>query len=713
MSSVLSQNLDMNYPGSIGAEDLSIALIGPDAERRKAVADALAQCGGAEVREFSAYPPALDDVPRQLEEAFDVILIDLDSNPEYALELVESICVKDSATVMVYSAIANQEQLVRCMRAGAREYFDPPFDPSAVSEALARAAARLGRNMPERISAADKPLSLVSGGSPNAGAQPAIAWPTPTIAWPAPAPIVYGTALSAAQLNASASAMGTFVYTPGAGYVLPVGTHTLWVTFTPAGGDPVQHAVSITVAKVTPKIAWPAPRTIACGTPLSDAQLDAAATVPGTFVYSPAAGEVLGAGTHTLSVSFTPADFGKYTAAQAAVAITVAKAKPAISWPPPRPMNCGAALSGTELNAAASVPGTFVYSPAAGEVLGAGTHALSASFTPTDSERYTAAQATVTVTVAKAPLTIAWQPPEPITYGTALSTIQLKATASVPGTFVYSPGAGAVLAAGEHTPSVIFTPKDTAEYSASQVAVSLSVAMATPAISWPAPQAIPEGTPLGDAQLNATAPVSGTFVYSPARGEVLAAGVHRLAVTFTPADTMNYETARATVSLTVAERAPTVITWPAPAAIAYGTPLGAAELNATASVPGTFAYTPSPGVVLTAGKHRLSVTFTPADTVRYAAAQAIVELVVEQLADIDSLLAAASQTPFMQAGTANYADLAISPEWEEAASHNMPSSQDTPGRHDSANRESQRETRIYKGVIYEKGEDGQWHRQQK
>ena len=63
---------------------------------------------------------------------------------------------------------------------------------------------------------------------------------TPTIAWPAPAPIVYGTALGAAQQNAKASATGvasvagTFTYTPEAGAFLPAGVRTLQVVFTPA-----------------------------------------------------------------------------------------------------------------------------------------------------------------------------------------------------------------------------------------------------------------------------------------------------------------------------------------------------------------------------------------------------------------------------------------------------------------------------------------------
>jgi hypothetical protein len=54
------------------------------------------------------------------------------------------------------------------------------------------------------------------------------------ITWPAPADIVYGTALSATQLNATANVAGTFVYAPVAGTVLNAGSsQTLSVTFTP------------------------------------------------------------------------------------------------------------------------------------------------------------------------------------------------------------------------------------------------------------------------------------------------------------------------------------------------------------------------------------------------------------------------------------------------------------------------------------------------
>lgn len=60
----------------------------------------------------------------------------------------------------------------------------------------------------------------------------------PEITWPDPAPITYGTPLSSAQLNATASfngrtVPGSFSYDPPAGTVLPAGTRNLRVTFTP------------------------------------------------------------------------------------------------------------------------------------------------------------------------------------------------------------------------------------------------------------------------------------------------------------------------------------------------------------------------------------------------------------------------------------------------------------------------------------------------
>jgi hypothetical protein len=518
---------------------------------------------------------------------------------------------------------------------------------------------------------------------------------TPKIVWPAPAPVVHGTPLSAAQLNATASVPGRFAYTPAEGEVLATGIQTLMATFTPAdtaGCTKVEASVPLTVTQAASTITWPKPASIVYGTALSAEQLNATASVPGRFAYSPREGDVLTAGVQTLSAIFTPADSESYATAQATVSLTIAKATPIITWRKPAAIEYGTALGAAQLNATASVPGKFVYIPPVGAVLAAGTHTPSVTFTPTDSADYAAVRAAVSLTVTKAASSITWPAPPAITYGTALGADQLNATASVPGKFVYTPGAGEVLAAGTQTLLATFTPTD-ANMPEAQASVQLTVTKATPAVKWPTPAVISYGTALGAAQLNATAQAPGSFVYSPAAGEVLAAGTHTLSVTFTPKNTADEAVTRATVSLTVVKATP-IITWSTPAAIPYGSLLSAAQLNASALVPGTFVYTPAAGNVLAAGRQTLSVTFAPTDTVDYTTAQSSVSLLVEELPNIDSLMPAGIDADTDHTNMADAKEGAL-----EGSS--------TPTQ------QGKLETRTYKGATYEKGADGQWYLQRK
>ena len=84
---------------------------------------------------------------------------------------------------------------------------------------------------------------------------------------------------------------------------------------------------------------------------------------------------------------------------------TVSKATPTITWGTPAPIAYGTALSSTQLDASASVGGTYSYSAALGTVLQAGTQSLSATFTPTDTTDYTTATAAVTLNISPAVLT--------------------------------------------------------------------------------------------------------------------------------------------------------------------------------------------------------------------------------------------------------------------------------------------------------------------
>lgn len=112
-----------------------------------------------------------------------------------------------------------------------------------------------------------------------------------------------------------------------------------------------------------------------------------------------------------------------------------------------------------------------------------------------------------------------------------------------------------------------------------------------------------------------------------------------------------------TAALTVGKVVP-VITWPFPTSIAHGTPLGAAQLNATANVPGTFVYTPPAGTILPVGENQtLSVTFTPADPVNYTIVQAQVTITVLNAAPIARNVVFVTQEGISNGGNLQASDL--------------------------------------------------------
>jgi len=421
------------------------------------------------------------------------------------------------------------------------------------------------------------------------------------------------------------------------------GTCTLTASWAADNNYLAATATQTSVAtQATPTINWATPAAITYGATLTATQLNATAAyngtaVTGTFTYNPAKGTVLPAGTQTLTVSFTPKNTTDYTSANASVTLQVNQATPKITWAKPAAITYGTSLDDTQLDATTSVLGTFAYSPAAGTVLTAGAQILSVTFTPIDTTDYTTATATVPITVSKAAMTLTWATPAPITYGTPLSSTQLDATATVPGSFVYTPAAGAIVTGGSKTLSVTFTPTDNVDYSTATATVTLQVGMATPTINWSTPAAITYGTALTGTQLNATATyngasVGGTFTYTPAKGSVLTAGSQTLSVTFTPNNTTNYAVPPgASVTLQVNQATPK-ITWAKPSAITYGTALSGTQLDATASVPGTFLYSPIVGTILNAGAQSLEVGFTPSDTIDYTSATDTVALTVNEAA---------------------------------------------------------------------------------
>lgn len=120
---------------------MSVILIGPDEGRREVVASRLEGLPCRMLREFTVYPQ-IDELSGEDEFKFDAAMIDLDSSPEEALDLVENLCATSQATVMVYSADSDPDLMIRCMQAGAREFLMLPIDGRELAEAIVRASVR-------------------------------------------------------------------------------------------------------------------------------------------------------------------------------------------------------------------------------------------------------------------------------------------------------------------------------------------------------------------------------------------------------------------------------------------------------------------------------------------------------------------------------------------------------------------------------------------
>ena len=392
---------------------------------------------------------------------------------------------------------------------------------------------------------------------------------------------------------ATPSIPGTYVYTPPAGTIEPVGTDTLSVTFTPADTttyQPVSGTVQLVVEPpvnfiTTTTISWPTPAPITYGTPLSSTQLDAVA---------------MGSPRPTQVALTSP--------------FVVAMSKDGTPFNQTGFDNAGNAYSYNQLgNGSVSFAGTtfILGQPNVADAITSG--AVDTLATPGNYSAVYLIGAATTDGMTDQPFTLtysdgstakalislsSWSNPagyagETIVKSTkrqdtqngghnngtfdlygyeipadptrTLVSITLPNTRNVvilavgintytdvvvPGTYTYSPVSGTVLGAGLQTLTVTFTPTDPAGYTSATGSTTLLVNKATPIINWPTPAPSNAPAVLNGVQLDATASVAGHFVYNPASG-IFPAGVYTLNTTFTPTDTADYNQATASVQWVV------------------------------------------------------------------------------------------------------------------------------------------------------------------
>lgn len=167
---------------------------------------------------------------------------------------------------------------------------------------------------------------------------------TPTITWSAPAAITFGSALSATQLDATASVAGTFVYNPPVGTVLQTGANqTLSVTFTPTDTNDYTTANVSTTITVNP-----------------------AANTPANLV----ATKVLSRTSTNVVVQVTVSNTGQTTATN----VTLTSVKVGADTATPLPVAIGTIAAGASAQATVSVPASVGASGAASSLTIAGTY---------------------------------------------------------------------------------------------------------------------------------------------------------------------------------------------------------------------------------------------------------------------------------------------------------------------------------------------------
>lgn len=334
------------------------------------------------------------------------------------------------------------------------------------------------------------------------------------------------------------------------------------------------------------------------------------------------------AGSYTVRASLNNSN---YQAADVTDTLVISKATPVITWNNPANITYGTALSTTQLNATASVPGTLTYAPAAGTMLNAGANqTLSVSFTPTDTSNYNSASKSVLINVLKADQTITFAALSNKSFGDAPFSLSASASSNLPVSFQVVSGpatlAGSMLSiTGAGHVIVRSTQEGNANYNAvPEVVREFDVSKATATLALNNMSQTYNGLVKPVSIITNPVGLSGVVVtYNGSSDVPINAGNYTVVASIS---NDNYQAQSVTGTLVVV-KATSIITWMHPADITSGTPLTGAQLNATANVPGIFTYNPPAGTILPVGIDMpLSVNFTPTDTTNYSVAQATVLL---------------------------------------------------------------------------------------
>ena len=459
-----------------------------------------------------------------------------------------------------------------------------------------------------------------------------------------------GLPVSYAVSSGPASVSGNILTITGAGSVTVLASQPGNAQYASATSVPQTFTVNPAATTVT----WSNPAAITYGTVLSATQLNATATPvsAGTYVYTPAAGTVLNAGSQTLLVQFNPSN-SNYAASTGSATLQVNQASQTIKFtqnaPASAPYNssftvAATASSGLPVSFSSSgectnVGATFTMGNSAGTCKTIANQSGNANYLAalTVKESTTLSGETAqTVTFTGAPATASYQ-----STFTVVATSNSGITPTITATGACSIGGTTVtITSGTGTCTMTANWAGNSYYQPASASQSTTATKATPTVTFTgAPPTAPYESTFTVAATSNTG-LTPTFTGTARVCTISGAKVTMTATSGTCTTTAtwvanaNYLGASVT-QITIAQKEASIITWPTPAPITCPTALSATQLDATANVPGKFVYSPPAGTVLLGGYQTLSVQFTPKNTT-YAPSTGSVTLTVVQALAISS-----------------------------------------------------------------------------
>lgn len=356
---------------------------------------------------------------------------------------------------------------------------------------------------------------------------------------------------------------------------------------------------------IVPTLSWN-PASMTFNSAFGAGQLNATSGgVPGIHSYSPALGFVpTAAGTVSVTDVFTPTDQVTYSVVSKTVSITVNPAPETITVTGTTKVFNGTDQEPNISTSPAGLPTSRTYNGVSSPLPnGAGSYSYSVG---NASPNYTAATVSGTFTITKGTVVINASSSN-VLFDNLQHPVFPTTTPNVPGLVITYDGSSTPSSSvGVHNIHIVLVNND---WQATPVDVTMTIVASSASIFNSNLSQAYTGFPLSITVTTNPPGLAHTTTYNGSPTSPTNKGTYTVVSTITD----GVHTGTATDNFVITGVTPTV-TWNRPASIPLGTMLSAVQLNAVASVAGTYSYLPPLGAILNVGTQQLSLLFTPTDS---------------------------------------------------------------------------------------------------